>query len=192
MLALDTEDASRLLRFNLQVLDQAARLIEAHRATCSAGYREPVGVHLRHVIEHYEALLKPTERGVVDYDRRARNPEVERDPGVALARVQALQRALGSWTHAASAQPLLVVGIGGTQGDFAYRVPSTGARELAFLASHAVHHFALLRRHCEAQRIALDPDFGRAPATVAHDRQRNPATPIEPKDTSCLALESRA
>ena len=36
------------------------------------------GPHRRHLIEHYEALLRPAHSGVVDYDTRPRDRELER------------------------------------------------------------------------------------------------------------------
>jgi hypothetical protein len=169
MLAFQPEPTRRLLRFNLQVLDQAAGLVEGFCGARAPAYRDPVGMHLRHVIEHYEALLNPAETGVVDYDRRPRDPRLERDPALARARLHALQRLLALAPDLQ--QPVAVRVLVGVDGDFALQVPSSIARELVFVASHAVHHYALLRRHCEEQGIALAPVFGRAPATVAHERR---------------------
>lgn len=132
-------------------------------------------MHLRHVIEHYEALLNRAETGVVDYDRRPRDPCLERDPVLARARLHALQCSLAMATGPDLRQPVAVRVLVGVDGDYALQVPSSIARELVFVASHAVHHYALLRRHCEEQGIALAPVFGRAPATVAHERL--PAAP---------------
>ena len=91
---LDTEDSeranmtspdaptARLLRFNRDVLAQALALAAAHELPGAPPYLRPVGVHLRHVIEHYEALLYPAEAGVVDYDSRPRDALLEQDPSL--------------------------------------------------------------------------------------------------------------
>lgn len=175
MLAFHTEDTRRLLQFNLQVLAQAAALIESRRADPAETYRRPIGAHLRHVIEHYEALLQPAVPNaltrVVDYDSRVRDRAVETQPMVALARVHALQQRLAMWTGPELHTPVIVRGMGGVAGDFTFSVSSSVARELVFAASHAVHHYALLRQHCEEIGQPLPAEFGRAPSTVAHDRQ---------------------
>jgi hypothetical protein len=53
-------------------------------------------------------------------------------------------------------------------GEYEFIVGSTISRELIFLASHAVHHCAILRPYCEANGILIDEYFGIAPSTVAH------------------------
>ena len=167
---------SSLLRFNQQVLSQALALIAAHRAPGAPAYAQPVGAHLRHVIEHYEALLLSAEPGVVDYDRRPRDRQLECDPAIAQARVQALQRLLVLWATPRFDMPLHSRGIGGLAGDFEFTVTTTLARELVFVASHAIHHYALLAEHCRRHGIDLGAGFGHAPATVAHGR----ATVVQP------------
>jgi hypothetical protein len=49
---------------------------------------------------------------------------------------------------------------------------STVGRELQFLVSHTVHHFALIRLLLGGEGPVLGPDFGVAPSTVAHTRTR--------------------
>jgi hypothetical protein len=107
--------------------------------------------------------------------------------------LQALQQCLHLWHDAALTLPLQVRGLGGLAGEFGFEVPSTLGRELAFLASHAVHHFALLKAHCLQQGIPLGEDFGKAPATVAHARASNPSTPFVPmKESTCHTALSAA
>jgi hypothetical protein len=48
--------------------------------------------------------------------------------------------------------------------------PITLVRELLFLSSHTVYHFALLAPHCRAAGIEPKPDFGKAPTTRAFGR----------------------
>jgi hypothetical protein len=49
-------------------------------------------------------------------------------------------------------------------------VASSVGRELVFLATHAVHHFAVLHVYCLQHGLIVDADLGRAPATLAHER----------------------
>ncbi len=179
-------EATRLLGFNHHLLDQALGLVAAHERPGAPPFATPAGAHLRHVIEHYEALLIPRRPGTVDYDSRRRDPEVERSPRAARARLQALQQCLQLWRDAALGAVLQVRGQGGTAGEFGFEVASTLGRELAFLASHTVHHFALLKPHCLQHHLAVDADFGKAPATVAHERARDTApTPTLMKEIPC-------
>ena len=96
----------RLLRFNQQVLDQALTVVGGHAvpgAPHSAPQSAPpldgpVGSHLRHVVEHYEALVIGLTLGVVDYDGRPRDRQLETSPTLARDRLLGLRQVLGQWT----------------------------------------------------------------------------------------------
>lgn len=175
--------ARRLLRFNAAVLNQALSLVAAHQKPDAPDYAYPVGAHLRHVIEHYEALLLPSEPGVVDYDQRPRDRELATQAAVAQTRLHRLLRRLAQWSEANLGAPLQVRGLGGLAGDFHFAVNSSLGRELVFVASHAIHHYALLQPHCTRNGIAISAEFGRAPATVAHER----AGPSQERMPECAA-----
>lgn len=164
-----------LLQFNLQLIDQALDLAAAWAAMGPHGEAAEVGAHLRHVIEHWDALLWPARPGLADYDARPRDAALQTQPALAAARLMLLRRALcealRSWDASRLAQPLRVQGLCGTAGQWSFATPSSLGRELAFVASHAVHHFALLRDLLLRHGIGLDASFGKAPATVARDRQ---------------------
>lgn len=158
-----------LIDFNCQLLDQALALVAAHSGQHAPAYAGPVGSHLRHVIEHLEALVFDRPEGQVDYDSRRRDPVLERSPSLARERLLALQERLRAWPQAQLSSPVQVLGQTGPEGDLRFACGSSFGRELAFLASHTLHHFALLKSHCQQQGIAVDPNFGKAPATVAND-----------------------
>jgi hypothetical protein len=162
--------ARRLLAFGHDVLAQGAQLADLYREGARPGFEQVVGPHLRHVIEHFEALAMPGQAGVVDYDSRPRDRELEKQPDLASARISALQRWLSDGLAPFLERPLRVRGLGGLGGEFSFEVVSTVARELVFLSSHAVHHYALVKQHCLAEGIELGVDFGKAPATLAHEK----------------------
>lgn len=192
MLPNPLNDAERLLRFNAELLTQALALVAVHQAANAPAYAGPVGAHLRHVIEHHEALVFPAHSGIVDYDGRARDRELERQPALAHARLWALQARLSAWPNAALDTPLRVLGLGGVNGEFAFSVGSTLGRELAFVASHAVHHFALLHAHCAQQGLFTPAGFGLAPATQAHARASQLSINASNKELPCLTLQAAA
>ena len=130
--------ARRLLRFNAAVIGQAIHLVAAHGQAGAPRYAYPTGAHLRHVIEHYDALLLPAKPGVVDYDDRPRDRELQRNAQLALRRLQLLLRRLDDWTEAHLEAPVQVRGRGGLAGDFGFAVSSSVGRELVFVASHAI------------------------------------------------------
>ena len=175
----DDPTTEALLRFNHDLLEQALALVAAHQAPGAPPYARPVGAHLRHIVEHYEALLMPAQSGEADYDRRARDAELERCTHTAHRRLLGLQHALARTAGSDLQAPLRVRGQAGLAGEFQFAVDSTLGRELVFVASHAVHHYALLKAHCQQHGLATAAEFGQAPATVAHARATRPSTPAQ-------------
>jgi hypothetical protein len=162
-------ETTRLRHFNHEVIAQALALVARFEAPGAPAYAGPVGSHLRHIVEHYDALLAPPVPGEVDYDQRPRDRVLERCSAVAGRRLLALQQRL-SETGAALDTPVRVLGRAGLGGEFEFSVASTLGRELVFVGSHAVHHYALLQTWCRQHGIDTGADFGKAPATVAHER----------------------
>lgn len=161
----------RLLRYNDAVLAQGETLARAHERPHAPPFAPLVGPHLRHVIEHYEALLLRPVAEELHYDRRPRDRAVERSPGLARERFAALRQGLRGWSGDELDDVLLVHTLAGLDGQWPLVTTSTVARELVFAASHAVHHYALLRETCTRAGVELAPHFGIAPATLAHARQ---------------------
>lgn len=166
-------DAERLLNFNRQVIDQALALVAAFELPDAPEYEQYTGPHLRHVIEHYEALLLRDADSAVNYDCRPRDRELECNSQLARARLLALKQRLTGWFADALEQSLNVRGQVGPAGEFDVVTRSTISRELLFLASHATHHYALLQVYCEQHGVSTDPNLGRAPSTVANDLGAN-------------------
>lgn len=170
---LGAEAATRLLAFNDEVLAQGGALAAAHEADAAAPFAPLAGPHLRHVIEHYEALVMRPGAHEVDYDGRPRDRALERSPTLVRERIAALRAALHGGGADDIDEPLIVHARIGPEGRWPLVTTSTVGRELVFLASHAVHHYALLREHCVRHGLAVAPHFGIAPATVAHAQQRH-------------------
>ena len=184
-----TADAQALLAYAGNVLGQALALAAAHEAPGAPPFADHVGPHLRHVIEHYESWLGAAGGQHIDYDRRARDAALERSPLLARARLLAIQQRLARWPRLQLSTPLRVRACIGMAGESVCSTDSSFGRELLFVTSHAVHHFALLQVHCRQHGIPIGADFGKAPATVAYERTRAPATPhdIEEKTPCPLA-----
>lgn len=160
---------AEILAFNVAIVGQGRALAQHYVGRVEA-YAAHVGPHLRHVIEHYEALLARAPDELVDYDHRPRDRRVERMPDLAVRRFDGIT---GTLAALEGREPGEAVSVGFTIGvdgaDFCVS-GSTLARELLFVASHAVHHYAILRPIAEAAGIALPAPFGKAPETVRHER----------------------
>lgn len=159
---------------NDRCLESLAALV--HRLT-DADYLRPVppceagiGSHVRHVLDHYDALLDGLGAGRIDYDLRERDPATERDRGTALARIDALRTAIRTLAARPGDGPLRVCLDCGTGG----RLPaaSTLSRELQFLVSHTVHHDALIAAAARALGVEPEQGFGIAPSTLKANASR--------------------
>jgi len=161
-------DANRqLLAQGLAALD---RLTDAQYAN-PRGAHASVGAQYRHVLDHYRRFLSGLPGRDIDYDLRDRDPAVETSRVVAASATRELRTALGH-LDAPADTPIRVqlrIDPDATEPSWA---TSTIGRELQFLVSHTVHHFALIKLLLAGDEVALDPDFGVAPSTLAHARAR--------------------
>jgi hypothetical protein len=163
-------DLQRLLAYNIDVLSQALDVIDAHAAAPHVDFAAYSGPHLRHIIEHYQAFLGHVHQRSVDYDSRARDQRLQTDPVAARECLIDLQRRLDSLDVERLRDPLAVHLRGGAAGEDNFVTFSTAGRELLFIASHAIHHYAMIKLHCAQAGIALAADFGKAPSTLRHER----------------------
>jgi hypothetical protein len=139
---------------------------EQYRATGLVGHGSAIGAHIRHCLDHVQALVDGMAAGVIDYDSRIRGTDVESSPAAAHA---AAARAV-SGLRALAQRPFdeAVVSLCMLAADAApMRLNSTFGRELAFVLSHTVHHTAMVVLLARAQGIDLPERFGYAPSTVA-------------------------
>jgi uncharacterized damage-inducible protein DinB len=166
--------SASLAQANLAYLRQGSDLIrrltdEQYAATTVNGRRAGVGAHFRHVFDHYRSFLDGLERGRVDYDRRDRDLQVEHERAAALATCTELAERLERAALADATRPLDVLVDCGEPGT---RVVShsTFARELQFLVSHTVHHYAVIALLLRARGVEPGQDFGVAPSTLKFEQ----------------------
>jgi uncharacterized damage-inducible protein DinB len=126
-----------------------------------------VGAHVRHCLDHVEALLTGVECGEIDYDRRQRGTDVESDRDAALRVLRRQERRLLDFDPYPESLPLrLSTTIASMLPPIV--VDTTLGRELAFVLSHTVHHNALIAVVARAVGVAVPERFGYAPSTIAH------------------------
>lgn len=160
-----------LIRANLHYLRQAHALVDRLDDLCfvepaRAFYNSSVGGHLRHCIEHYQSFLDGLPLGRIDYDVRARDVILETRTAAAAKRLEDLATAFESLLGQDLRRDVLVkMDCGGT--DIPWQ-PSAPGRELQFLVSHTVHHFAMIGGICQAMGIPVEESFGVAPSTIRH------------------------
>ncbi|MCI0658379.1 MAG: hypothetical protein L0170_15105 [Acidobacteria bacterium] len=160
---------------NLKVLSQAVGLLarvddDILARTCALAPGGSIGKHLRHCLDFYDCFLRGLSSGRVDYTHRDRDEEVETRRSVALRHLTEILRrleALETGTH----RTLLVreeEAPGGGEGGWS---GSTVQRELQFLLSHTIHHFALVGMFLRFFGLSPEAEFGLAPSTLRHRRE---------------------
>jgi hypothetical protein len=134
------------------------------------GRTSSIGAHVRHCLDHLEALVSGQASGVVCYDRRRREALIERSPRAALSRLLELRDALlRSLIPGAPVRPLRVEAlVDESSGRFA-SVTTSLERELLFVTAHNVHHLALIKILAGEAGLTLPPGFGKALSTRAHE-----------------------
>lgn len=132
-----------------------------------------VGGQFRHCIDYYDCLLRDLEGGSIDYDRRRRDVRLETDPALTaaeLGRIISQLEAIGADQAERAIRvraDRFAAGIGEQDGNSAWQ-PSSLGRELLFLLSHTVHHYALIALMLRGQECVVPPEFGVAPSTLSY------------------------
>lgn len=146
---------------NLELLRQAVSLLE--RLTDSA--YASIGGHVRHILEFYECLLDGFNANRIDYDARRRDRRVELDRAVAIARILQI---MGRLENSALLRGDAVIRVRMEDSQDWSTNWSTTGRELQFVRSHTIHHFALIAMILPAHGVTVDRGFGVSPATLRY------------------------
>ena len=152
-----------------QAVEVLSRLDDAIYATGGAAPGvSPVGVHFRHVFDHYRAFLAGLATDEIDYDARQRQGPLETDRARAIAAAHGFITDLGRLPAELADRPVRVTlrSVAGNDGvpDWSH---SSLKRELQFLVSHSVHHYALIKELLRRSGFDAGEAFGVAPSTIA-------------------------
>lgn len=156
------------------LLAQGSELIarlgaERYDQKVPACFNSAAGGHFRHVIEHYQSLLAATATGRLDYTERARDLRIETQADVAREALDELMAGLqGMMERKQPDQSLRVVSETAPSGEMG----SSLSRELEFLLSHTVHHYALIAVIAGHHGVVPPVNFGMAPSTLKFQQEQ--------------------
>lgn len=171
-----------LIDQNRQILEQGVQLLrelpdEAYSSESAEGSRAPaIGPHFRHCLDFYVCFLDGLELRVIDYASRSRRPDVETFREVAAAALEAIAGRLGKVDAGTLADPVELRREASDAGETDEWFGSTVGRELQFLLSHTVHHYALIALALRLEGHAVPDHFGVAPSTLDHWRREGRVT----------------
>lgn len=127
-----------------------------------------LGAHIRHVLDRSHCVVEGFSSGIINYDNRRRNVELENNSALCL---QEFDRILDE--------------IKNFNGDFKGNVEvcetvdsdgikaimfSTYERELLDIILHCTHHMATLKFILEKSGIEVDKNFGKNASTVIYEK----------------------
>lgn len=162
---------SPLCNANIEVLRQLEELVDC----CEHIYVQPpsnavagIGKHVRHVLDHYRALLNGLNDAHVDYNQRSRNSDEEH---CTLTAKQQIQHIIdGLKTVSQMDQQITVISEISLTGQASEQMNSYVNRELLYLINHSIHHMAYATLVARSQGVELPKHIGLAPSTASHER----------------------
>lgn len=162
----------RLRDATIEALDQIRSLIVAVKQTAGTAENlyatSGIGRHVRHVVDHFLAFQAGMESGIVNYDVRHRNSDMEQHADLGLAEIQKL--VLWLQGSAVDETPVEVVSEISCLHDESRQFQSNIRRELLYLINHTIHHAAYAALLARQHGVVPDAGIGLAPATATYLR----------------------
>jgi hypothetical protein len=146
------------------IRDLLERIGPASYRAAPSGVSGSIGGHVRHCLDHVDALLEGAYRPEMSYDSRRRGTLVEIDPCAAMIEIDRLCVELDAVAEGLDDRRIDLRCV--VQRDAApLRVTTSIGREVAFAIQHTVHHCAILAILLDRLEIAVPDGFGYAPTT---------------------------
>jgi hypothetical protein len=121
-----------------------------------------IGQHARHIIEFFLELDKGYYDGVVNYDQRKRDHQIESNRYFAIQKLNEIKTSLSN----ADKNLLLSIELNAGE-NAAIEIKTNYFRELIYNLEHTVHHMALMRiAIASVSDILLPEKFGVAASTI--------------------------
>lgn len=159
-----------LLQTNIDALGEGAALLgllepEQYTRGSKPAFHSTIGAHFRHVLEHYQCFIRQLATGHICYDDRKRDLRLERDFDYANQTLIELQGALRDLEP-----DNLDISCQLNDQQATEPVSSSVFRELLFLQSHTMHHYAIIGAMTRTFGAQPSDDFGVAIATREHQK----------------------
>jgi len=126
-------------------------------------FASTIGAHIRHNLDHYACFLDGLCGGFIDYSARKRNSQIEQNRAFALAEFSRILDQLAALDLREKKWCVLIDPETGPR-----QTQTSIQRELEFLLSHTIHHYAMVAVICKLGGLEVDEDFGVAPSTLRY------------------------
>jgi hypothetical protein len=153
-----------------------AQIIEAIESVDEVSYAQKLevlhynslGQHFRHILEFYLCLIEAKSCGIVNYDNRKRDLNIETDKSYAKMVAGTIQSQLETINLDTT------IGLETCLGSDTAIITSNFSRELVYLSEHTIHHFALIKIGISTSfpAVKLCENFGVAESTIVYNKQQ--------------------
>ena len=131
---------------------------------CSGLSNATVGEHTRHIIEMFQCLENQYDSGIINYDARNRNYQIQTDIAFAKETIVAILNQLDKPNRTLQLQQI----VDGEE----LLIDSNYHRELLYNLEHCIHHQALIKvAILQMDHIQIDENFGVARSTIEYKKQ---------------------
>ena len=127
-----------------------------------------IGQHIRHVIESYISILFNNENGMICYDDRERDHQIETE--VDFVKFKLVELLFKAELLDADEEVVIKAKFTRDDDEKVSIIQSSVGRELMHAFEHAIHHLAIVRIGIQSEfpKVNIPEDLGIAPSTIKY------------------------
>lgn len=131
---------------------------------CEALSGSSIGEHTRHIVEMFQCLEKSYDSGILNYDARQRNIQIQTETAYAKQCIFEVNTGLKRENKILYLEHYI--------DGLSMRIQSNYYRELLYNLEHCVHHQALIKvAVLEYKNVMVNENFGVARSTIEYRKQ---------------------
>ncbi len=148
-----------------ELIDLLDQLSDSEYANpCTELSNASIGEHTRHIIEMFLCLENQYQSGIVNYDKRERNIQIQTNTEFAIKSIEKIKTNLDKSDKKIELQQI----IDGEE----IRIDSNYYRELLYNLEHCIHHQALIKvAILKYDSLTINANFGVARSTIEYRNQ---------------------
>lgn len=139
---------------------------EQYTEVISPFFMSSAGAHMRHILDHYYAIINGIGENEIDYDKRSRGGVIEKSSEAAQSSIVEIIVFLKALSASQLQQTIKLSTEISVEDKQIAIVNTTVAREIVFAGSHTVHHLATIKHIAQMQNVNVSGSLGIAPATA--------------------------
>jgi hypothetical protein len=138
-----------------------------YQQPCHSLFNNSIGQHVRHIIESFLCLASGYPSGLVSYETRKRDRDIEGDKDLAVSTLGQIFAGLDQPN-----KDLVLEASYDEQASETLTFSTNYYREIAHALEHTIHHMAMIRVGMqEVSAISVSEGFGFASSTIKHRQQ---------------------